>query len=311
MSSTLTDISSSLGQTLPSAGVARQETKSREQRWAEEAAFFDAQAERRSASGLTLDPLALARYSRPFPRRRFNKEFRFRLMGPLAGKRILDVGCGSGLNAVQFAKLGATVTGIDISPKELEIAQRSAEINGVSDRVKWICSPVEIANIEEGEFDIVWIDAVMHHILDELELVLKRVVSLAKPDGLVIFAEPVNLCEPLRQLRKKIPSVVTDGTPGERPLVQAEVETILRYLDVPQLRHYMLFGRLDRFILTNHKYERSSWARRTLSNAVAMLDYALLSLPGIQKLAGACVIYGRPRKELTTKDTKSAKVEKT
>jgi SAM-dependent methyltransferase len=150
--------------------------------------------------------------------------------------------------------------------------------------------------VADNSFDIVWVDAVLHHVLDELELVLKRLAGWAKPDGLLVFAEPLNLFEPLRQLRKMIPVAATYGTPGERPLVAAEVELVLRYLDNPQLRPYMLFGRLDRFILTHSKYERSSWLRRTLSNGVALLDYALLSLPGIDKLAGAGVIYGRPRK---------------
>lgn len=293
----ITDVlGSHVPQTLPAGDIERPEPKSRERRWAEEAAFFDAEAERRGASRLALDPLALARYSRSSPRRRFNKEFRFRLMGPLAGKRILDVGCGSGLNAVQFAKLGATVTGIDLSPGELAVARRSAEVNGVSDRTDFVCSPIEIADVPDGSFDIVWVDAVLHHVLDELELVLKRLVRWAKPEGMLVFAEPVNLCEPLRRLRKMIPVGVTHGTPGERPLVPAELELVLRYLDEPQLRHYMLFGRLDRFILTHQKYERSSWPRRALSNSVALLDYALLSMPGLRKLAGACVIHGRPCK---------------
>jgi 2-polyprenyl-3-methyl-5-hydroxy-6-metoxy-1,4-benzoquinol methylase len=293
----ITDIlGSDIPETPAPPAALKPQTRSRERRWSEEAAFFNAEAERSGASGLAVDPLALARYSRPSPRRRFNKEFRFRIMGPLAGKRILDVGCGSGLNAVQFAKLGATVTGIDLSSGELEIARRSAELNGVSDRAGFICSPIEIADVPDDSFDIVWVDAVLHHVLDELELVLKRLVRWVKPGGLLVFAEPVNLCEPLRRLRKMIPAVAANGTPGERPLVPAELELVLRHLDGPRLRHYMLFGRLDRFILTNHKYERSPWPRRVLSNSIALLDYALLSIPGIRRLAGACVVYGRPRK---------------
>lgn len=292
----ITDMSSSLVAPLPAdAGIPA--PKPRSQRWAEEAAFFDAQAEQINAAALAVDPLALERYSKPVLRRRFNKEFRFRIMGRLAGKRILDVGCGSGLNAVQFAKLGATVTGVDLSSKELAAARRSAEINGVSERTHFICSPIEIAEVPEASFDIVWVDAMLHHVLDELELVLQRVVRWVKPDGLVVIAEPVNLCEPLRRLRKMVPVRAMNVTPGERPLVPAEVETVLRYLDAPRLRHFMLLGRLDQFILTNFKYERSSWPRKALSNAIALLDYALLSLPGVQSLAGGCVIYGRPRKK--------------
>jgi SAM-dependent methyltransferase len=216
-------------------------------------------------------------------------------MGPLAGKHILDVGCGSGQNAVQLAKLGATVTGIDLSSKEIEIAQRRAQINGVSDRVTLKCSPIEIADMADNTFDIIWVDAVLHHLLDELDLTLRRLVGWVRPDGLLVFAEPVNLFEPLRRLRKLAPAR-TDVTPGERPLVQKEVDSVLHYLDDPKIRYFMLFGRLDQFILTSYSYERSSLPRKILSNVIALLDYALLSLPGIRRLAGACVIHGRPNK---------------
>jgi 2-polyprenyl-3-methyl-5-hydroxy-6-metoxy-1,4-benzoquinol methylase len=269
--------------------------ESRSRRWAEEAAFFNAEAENIGEKTLVIDPLVLARYGQTMPRRRFNKEFRFKIMGPLAGKHILDVGCGSGMNAVQLAKLGATVTGIDLSRKEIELAHRRAQVNGVSDFVTLMCSPIEIADIADNTFDIIWVDAVLHHLLDELDLTLQRLVGWVRPDGLLVFAEPINLFEPLRRLRKLAPAR-TDVTPGERPLVQTEVDSVLHYLDDPKIRYFMLFGRLDQFVLTRHSYERSSLPRKMLSNVIALLDYALLSLPGIRRLAGACVIYGRPSK---------------
>lgn len=269
--------------------------KSRDQRWAEEAAFFDVAAENASRATLAIDPLSIARYARPIPRRRFNKEFRFRVMGPLVGKRILDVGCGNGLNAVQFATMGATVTGIDLSPKAIETARRRAEVNGVSDRVTFVCTPIEIADLADDSFDIVWANAILHHMLDEFQLTLCRLVAWTRPDGLLVCAEPMNLFEPIRWLRRMIP-VRTEATPGERPLVKGEIEAVRRCLANPRMRSYMLFGFLDRFVLVNQNYERSPFLRRAISNAIAFADYALLSLPGLNRLAASCVIYGHPRK---------------
>src|SRR5882672_5661141 len=97
-------------------------TSRRNDRWEEEARFFDDLAENLDDSELFLDPLALERYSRPDLRKRFNKEFRYRILGQLAGKTLLDVGCGDGLNAVTFAKMGARVTGLDISPGAIQVA---------------------------------------------------------------------------------------------------------------------------------------------------------------------------------------------
>jgi len=61
-----------------------------EARWEQEAAFFDRQAARVEDVALPIDPLAFQRYTQPVLRRRFNKEFRFRIIGDLEGKRLLE-----------------------------------------------------------------------------------------------------------------------------------------------------------------------------------------------------------------------------
>src|SRR5262249_41759743 len=120
------------------------------ERWEQEAAFFDRQAARVGDMTLPIDPLAFRRYTRPVPRRRFNKEFRFRIIGNVEGKRLLDVGCGDGPNMAMFARMGADVTGIDVSPGALDVAHRRAEANGVADSVHLVCSPIETADLPDG-----------------------------------------------------------------------------------------------------------------------------------------------------------------
>lgn len=280
------------------ATVIRDDRSDREKRWKEEARFFDDLAQKVDESALTIDPLALQRYTRAVLRKRFNKEFRFRLLGTLAGKLLLDVGCGDGLNAVMFAKMGAHVTGLDVSSGAIQVARRRAEVNGVSERTTFICAPVETADVAPDSFDIVWGDAILHHVLDDLDLVLRHMARWCKPSGLILFSEPVNLANALRRLRFMIP-IHTDATPDERPLVRAELDLLRRYIPNMRLRHYGLFGRLDRFILTSCNYERSSTARRLIVNGIDLADYALLSLPLVKRLGGVCVIYGRPSKILS------------
>lgn len=92
--------------------------------WSSEAAYFDAQANTRNiAEGL--NPAVLERYRRP-TRFWFNKEYRFRLLGDVQGKRVLDVGCGLGDNAILLASFGARVTGVDVSRASIETARRRA-----------------------------------------------------------------------------------------------------------------------------------------------------------------------------------------
>jgi len=276
----------------PSSLISR--VKPRQLRWQEEAAFFDNVASRTAADVLAIDPLALRRYSASQLRRRFNKEFRFWLMGPLQGKRILDVGCGEGSNAVMLAMMGATVTGIDISPKAIEVAQRRAGHNNVAHKVEFICSPIETAPLTDQSFDIIWGDGILHHVLDDLDPILQHLWRSLKPDGCFLFAEPVNLCQPLRQLRGIVP-VRTDCTPGERPLVSSELDLVGKYAGESHKRYFGLFGRLDQFILTSYNYERSSPLQRCIVNFIDLIDYTLLSIPIFQRLASTCVIYGRPK----------------
>jgi 2-polyprenyl-3-methyl-5-hydroxy-6-metoxy-1,4-benzoquinol methylase len=267
--------------------------KPREERWREEAAFFDRAARQIGTIDLPIDPLALQRYAGPVLRSRFNKEYRFKVLGSLKGKTLLDVGCGDGMNSVMLARMGAQVTGIDVSPGAIEVARRRAEFNGVSNQVRFLCSPVEKAALPDRTFDVVWGDGILHHVLDDLELVLSHLARCAKPDGVLIFSEPINLSPTLRKIRRRIP-IRTDATPGERPMLGTELDLVRRYIPDGVMRPYSILGRLDRLILVHYNYERSPVVRRGIVNAIAVFDRLLASLPGVRRLASTCVLHGHP-----------------
>ena len=62
----------------------------------------------------------------------------FARAGAVKGKRVLDVGCGSGRYAVRFALEGAEVTGVDVSESMLEVARARARTLGVAERCRFI-----------------------------------------------------------------------------------------------------------------------------------------------------------------------------
>src|SRR5579862_381185 len=117
----------------------------------QEAQFFDRWAEQSVRTLQPIDPLVIVRYQSP--RKLYPKEYCIGLLGDLRGKHILDVGCGEGEDAVLLAKLGATVTGFDVSPGAIEVAKRRAELDGVSDRVSFICAPLMQAQLPWRKFD--------------------------------------------------------------------------------------------------------------------------------------------------------------
>jgi 2-polyprenyl-3-methyl-5-hydroxy-6-metoxy-1,4-benzoquinol methylase len=262
----------------------------REARWQSEAAFFDAQASKALAAVAPMDPLTFERYSQ-HKSRFFFKDYRLQLIGDFKGKRILDVGCGDGVNSILLAKLGAQVTGIDISPGAIAVARKKAQVNGIENSCSFVCAPLETANFAPGSFDVIWGDAVLHHIIADLPLVMRKLCEYAKPGALMIFGEPVNFNQTLRRIRFMVP-LETDATPDERPLEPAEIAIVRQYLPDLKLSHFTLLGRLNRFLLVNWNYERASWIRRALVKGLAVADGGLLSIPGIRQLAGNAVLYG-------------------
>ena len=95
---------------------------------AEEAEFFDRWAEENGKHLEPVDAAVLERYRTPG--NVYSKEYCFRLLGDLRDKTILDVGCGEGEDGMILAKLGARVTGLDVSPAAIELARQRAQVNG-------------------------------------------------------------------------------------------------------------------------------------------------------------------------------------
>jgi SAM-dependent methyltransferase len=204
-------------------------------RWHDEARFFDAQAAE-SLGSLILPPAVIERY-RCHSDHRYPLELAYALVGDLRGKTVLHIGCGDGKAAVLQAIFGATVTACDISPASIELGRRRAAANGVS--VEWICGPMETLQLNRT-FDLVWCEAVLHHVLPSLDSACARLAEWG--DVRVLIIEPVSE----RWLRKLRLALFPHpfGTPDERPLWPEELAVIRR--QIPGLRSYP-FGFLARF----------------------------------------------------------------
>jgi 2-polyprenyl-6-hydroxyphenyl methylase/3-demethylubiquinone-9 3-methyltransferase len=109
-----------------------------------------------------------------------------RLAGGLAGKRILDVGCGGGILAEAMAARGAQVVGIDLADKPLKVAMlhRMETQSGVDYRL----TAAETLAAEEPEsFDVVTCMEMLEHV-PEPPSIVQACARLVKPGGLVFFS---------------------------------------------------------------------------------------------------------------------------
>ena len=109
-------------------------------------------------------------------------------LAKLAGKAILDVGCGGGILTESMAKSGAqAATGIDLAPKSLKIAKLHALEQGV-ENVQYRCVSVEdLAGEIPQAFDVVTCMEMMEHVPDPASIV-RAWAKLVKPDGMVFFS---------------------------------------------------------------------------------------------------------------------------
>jgi 2-polyprenyl-6-hydroxyphenyl methylase / 3-demethylubiquinone-9 3-methyltransferase len=106
----------------------------------------------------------------------------------ISGKTVLDVGCGGGFLAEEFAKDGFDVTGIDPSAKSIEAARKHAAVGGLD--IRYEVARGEMIPFPDGSFDLVACCDVLEHV-DDLHGVIREVSRSLKPGG-VFFYDTVN-----------------------------------------------------------------------------------------------------------------------
>ncbi len=102
----------------------------------------------------------------------------------LEGLNILDIGCGGGLISEPMARLGAKVTGIDASAKNINVAKIHSEKNGL--KIKYLnTSPENFKEIEK--FDVILNLEIVEHV-ENVNLYIKSCNKLLKKNGLMFTA---------------------------------------------------------------------------------------------------------------------------
>jgi len=110
----------------------------------------------------------------------------FDLAGPLPGRRVLDVGTGDGTYAIEAARRGAHVTGIDVDPAMLAAARSRSDCAGVSVALRE--ARAEELPFDDGAFDIVLAVTVLCFVPDARGAVREMARVLA-PGGRLVLGE--------------------------------------------------------------------------------------------------------------------------
>ena len=82
-----------------------------------------------------------------------------------AGKRVLEIGCGIGTDTINFARAGALVTAVDLSPRSLAVARQRVEVFGLADRIRVVEANAERLSdvLDPVPYDLVYSFGVIHH----------------------------------------------------------------------------------------------------------------------------------------------------
>ena len=103
---------------------------------------------------------------------------------PLSGIKILDIGCGGGLLSEPMSRMGANVTGIDASDKNIKIAKLHSKKNKL--KINYLCSSPEKLKIEK-KFDVILNMEIVEHV-EDVDFFLKSCSKLLKKNGLMFVA---------------------------------------------------------------------------------------------------------------------------
>lgn len=194
------------------------------------------------------------------------------------GKRFLEYGSGDATQGPRFARLGAEVVGIDISPVSVEKNRAVAARHGL-DGLTYEVMDAEATTFPDESFDLIGGVGILHHL--DLDRCYAEIGRLLREGGSAIFIEPLGHNPLINWFRARTPEL---RTPDEHPLLMRDLDLLKSYFADVRLKYYYLTA-LGAALLPE------GWMCRTVSKVLNGVDQALFAvLPFLRKHAWAVVL---------------------
>ena len=183
----------------------------------------------------TVDRREVERYLDPPADTPYGLEYAYYLLGDVACKNVLDLGCGKGENLVPLAERKANVTGIDVSPDLVSLAERRIEMAGVKATVR--VGSAYHTGLPDESVDAILCIALVHHL--EIPRVRDEMWRVLKKGGFVVLSEPIRLSRTYGAIRKLLPAN-RNSSEHEHPLNQEELRCLCEGFTRENVRHFRL-----------------------------------------------------------------------
>lgn len=232
---------------------------------------------RRSASEArktAVRPVQIERYMSP-PNTPFPLEYSFHLLGDAKGRRVLDLGCGSGEEMIPLIHRGADVIGIDISPELITIAERRLRDQKLNAEVR--VGNAYDTRLPDSSVDIIFCMSLIHHL--DLAKVKQEMLRVLRPTGFIVLKEPIRFSDSYNALRSFMPSH-EDISDNEHPLTADEFRSFQEGFETQGTR----FFRLPFVPLVQRSVPSANRAAFRLSN------FLISSFPAVSRYASVAVL---------------------
>ncbi|MCW5981670.1 MAG: class I SAM-dependent methyltransferase [Bryobacteraceae bacterium] len=207
----------------------------------------------------------------------------------LAGRRVLDYGCGPGEWGVLMATEGAYATLLDLSPAAIELGLRRARASGVEGRVSGVARDAsDLSCFEDEAFDLIFASAALHHTL-KYPNALAELTRVLKPGGKLLLAETFGNNPILNAARRLRAGIAREAVEQGEGIILNDADigllrTRFRRVEVEPLNLLAMAKRLLRGRFTK------GWARGTL-RALEAADAALLkAFPSLGRYCGEAIV---------------------
>jgi SAM-dependent methyltransferase len=206
-------------------------------------------------------PLATRAYFDEVDRRRYFVEPHIRSFAEFPkwkGKKVLEIGCGIGTDAVQFALAGAAYAGVELSAKSLELARRRFDVYGLKGRF-FLGNAEELpAIVPPAKFDLVYSFGVIHHTPHPERIIqaVKQFMGSASEFRLMMYAKN-SWKNMLIEAGFEQPEAQA-GCPIARTFTQDELRDLLQGFDILEMPQSHIFPYVvEKYV--RYEYELQPW----------------------------------------------------